>query len=235
MYRSNNNNSRIYIGNLPEDVRSREVEDIFDKYGKILDVDIKLPRSGGGPAFAFLEFDDPRDAQDAIKGRDGYEISGHRIRVELPQSKSYQASSGGSGGYRGGGRGGFSGGRGRGRGGGPPRRSDYRLLVSGLPPTGSWQDIKDHMREAGEVVYADVFRDGTGVVEFSHKDDMEWAVKNLDDSKFKSHEGETSFIRVKVDGGVNLRSRSRSQQRSRSRSRRSTSRSRSRSRTPPRR
>ena len=60
MYRSNNNNSRIYIGNLPEDVRSREVEDIFDKYGKILDVDIKLPRSGGGPAFAFLEFDDPR-------------------------------------------------------------------------------------------------------------------------------------------------------------------------------
>jgi len=233
MYRSNNNNSRIYIGNLPEDVRSREVEDIFDKYGKILDVDIKLPRSGGGPAFAFLEFDDPRDAQDAIKGRDGYEINGHRIRVELPQSKSYQQSSGGSGGYRGGGgRGGFSGGRGRGRGGGPPRRSDYRLLVSGLPPTGSWQDIKDHMREAGEVVYADVFRDGTGVVEFSHKDDMEWAVKNLDDSKFKSHEGETSFIRVKVDGGVSLRSRSRSPRRSRSRSRRSTSRSRSRSRSP---
>ena len=62
------------------------------------------------------------------------------------------------------------------------------MLVSGLPPTGSWQDVKDHMREAGEVIYADVFRDGTGVVEFSHKDDMEWAVKNLDDSKFKSHE-----------------------------------------------
>jgi len=234
MYRSNNNNSRIYIGNLPENVRSREVEDAFDKYGKILDVDIKLPRSGGGPAFAFLEFEDPRDAQDAIKGRDGYEISGHRIRVELPQSKSFP-SSGGSGGFRGGGgsRGGFSG-RGRGRGGGPPRRSDYRLLVSGLPPTGSWQDIKDHMREAGEVVYADVFRDGTGVVEFSHKDDMEWAVKNLDDSKFKSHEGESSFIRIKVDGGVSLRSRSRSprnKSRSRSRSRSPRSRSRSRSRS----
>ena len=62
------------------------------------------------------------------------------------------------------------------------------MLVSGLPPTGSWQDIKDHLREAGEVVYADVFRDGTGVVEFSKRDAMIWACKNLDDSKFKSHE-----------------------------------------------
>lgn len=62
------------------------------------------------------------------------------------------------------------------------------MLVSGLPATGSWQDIKDHLREAGEVVYADVFRDGTGVVEFSRRDDMEWAVRNMDDSKFKSHE-----------------------------------------------
>lgn len=232
MYRSNNNSSRVYIGNLPEDIRTREVKDIFDKYGKILDVDIKLPRSSGGPAFAFLEFEDPRDAQDAIKGRDGYEIQGQRIRVDFPQSKSGGSGGGSFGGYRGGGRGGGFSGRGRGRGGGPPRRSDYRLLVSGLPPTGSWQDIKDHMREAGEVIYADVFRDGTGVVEFSHRDDMEWAVKNLDDSKFKSHEGESSHIRVKLDGGKNLRSRSRSPRRSRSRSRSRHSPSRSRSRSP---
>ena len=60
MYRSNNTDSRIYIGNLPSDVRTREVEDLFEKYGKIVDVDIKLPRSGGGPAYAFLEYDDPR-------------------------------------------------------------------------------------------------------------------------------------------------------------------------------
>ena len=81
-----------------------------------------------------------------------------------------------------------------GRGGGPPRRSDYRVLISGLPATGSWQDIKDHCREAGDVVYADVFRDGTGVVEFVKRDDMEWAVKNLDDTKFKSHEVRFLYI-----------------------------------------
>ena len=60
--------------------------------------------------------------------------------------------------------------------------------VLGIPPSGSWQDLKDHMREAGDVCYADVFRDGTGVVEFGSKDDAEYAMKHLDDSKFRSHE-----------------------------------------------
>jgi len=64
------------------------------------------------------------------------------------------------------------------------------LLVvdTGLPPTGSWQDLKDHMREAGDICYADVFHDGTGVVEFVRYEDMKYAVKKLDDTKFKSHE-----------------------------------------------
>lgn len=223
---SRSTNNTIYIGNLPSDIKSREIEDMFEKYGKIIDVDIKMPRSGSGPAFAFLEFEDYRDAEDAVKGRDGYDISGNRVRVELHQSKGKFPTSTTSGAsFRG--RGGYVRGRGRS---GPPRRSDHRLLVSGLPPTGSWQDIKDHMREAGEVVYADVFRDGMGVVEFSNREDMEWAIKNLDDSKFKSHEGETAFIRVKVDGGMSHRSRSRSLS-ARSRSRSSNSRSRSKSRS----
>lgn len=58
----------------------------------------------------------------------------------------------------------------------------------GLPPSGSWQDLKDHMREAGDVCYADVFRDGTGVVEFVRKEDMTYAVRKLDNTKFRSHE-----------------------------------------------
>lgn len=58
----------------------------------------------------------------------------------------------------------------------------------GLPPSGSWQDLKDHMREAGDVCYADSFKDGTGVVEFLRHEDMKYAVKKLDDSRFRSHE-----------------------------------------------
>ena len=44
------------------------------------------------------------------------------------------------------------------------------------------------MREAGDVCYADVYKDGTGVVEFMKYDDMKYAARKLDDSKFRSHE-----------------------------------------------
>lgn len=62
------------------------------------------------------------------------------------------------------------------------------LSLAGLPPTGSWQDLKDHMREAGDVCYADVYKDGTGVCEFLRYEDMKYACRKLDDSKFRSHE-----------------------------------------------
>lgn len=44
------------------------------------------------------------------------------------------------------------------------------------------------MREAGDVLFTDVFKDGTGVVEYSRYEDMKYALKNMDDSKFRSHE-----------------------------------------------
>lgn len=109
------------------------------------------------------------------------------MRVEFPRG-------GGPGSYRGGrnegSRGGDRGGRGGGeRGRGPPtKRSQYRVHVSGLPPSGSWQDLKDHMREAGDVCFADTYKDGTGVVEFLRLEDMKYAIKKLDDSRFRSHE-----------------------------------------------
>lgn len=81
------------------------------------------------------------------------------------------------------------------RGRGPPaRRSQYRVLVTSLPPSGSWQDLKDHMREAGDVCFADVYKDGTGVVEFLRYEDMKYAVKKLDDSRFRSHEVQEEYI-----------------------------------------
>lgn len=51
------NDTRIYVGNLPPDVRSKEVEELFRKYGKISYIDLKSRR---GPPFAFVEFNESR-------------------------------------------------------------------------------------------------------------------------------------------------------------------------------
>lgn len=230
------NECRIYVGNLPPDIRTKDIQDLFHKFGKVTFVDLKNRR---GPPFAFVEFEDNRDADDAVKARDGYDYDGYRLRVEFPRGGgpgSYRSSRGNS--DRGGGGGG---GRDRGNRGPPARRSQFRVMVTGLPTSGSWQDLKDHMREAGDVCFADVYKDGTGVVEFLRHEDMKYAIKKLDDSRFRSHEGEVAYIRVREDStntddrrGADYRDRSYSPRRRRgtptySPVQRSFSRSRSRS------
>ncbi|KAH8957219.1 hypothetical protein BDL97_07G080700 [Sphagnum fallax] len=232
----------IYVGNLPGDVREREIEDLFYKYGRIVDIDLKLPPRP--PGYCFIEFEDARDAEDAIRGRDGYNFDQNRLRVELAHggrgppssvdrhsSYSYTSTGGGSrsGGVDSGG-----------RAGGASRRSEYRVIVTGLPSSASWQDLKDHMRRAGDVCFAQVFRDGSagtmGIVDFTNYDDMKYAIRKLDDSEFRNPFSR-SFIRVKEDKGYGSRkSASRSPSRSRSKSAHSRSPSRSispRSRSPP--
>ena len=222
---------RIYVGNLPPDVRDKEIEDLFYKYGRIRNIILKNQK---GPPFAFVEFDDARDADDAVRGRSGYNFDGYKLRVEHPRGDRDRRGGGGrfgGGGYGGSDRGGYRSDRGGGsrppqynsysfRHGVPPaRRTEHRVIVSGIPSTGSWQDLKDHMREAGDVCYADVSRDGTGVVEFMNREDMKFAIRHLDDTKFRSHDGDSAYIRVKAEregSGSPRRSESRSRSRSRS-------------------
>nr|CAG4652298.1 EOG090X0HR1 [Triops cancriformis] len=200
-----NNEARIYVGNLPPDIRSKDIEDLFYKFGKIAYIDLKNRR---GPPFAFVEFEDSRDAEDAVHSRNGFNYDGYKLRVEFPRGardgRAGGATSGRSGGSDRGGNSNSSRNRGP-----PSRRSQHRVLVTGLPPSGSWQDLKDHMREAGDVCFADVYKDGTGVVEFLRYEDMKYAVKKLDDSRFRSHEGEVAYVRVKEDynGGDNYSKR----------------------------
>ncbi|KAG6647870.1 serine/arginine-rich-splicing factor SR34-like isoform X3 [Carya illinoinensis] len=210
----------LYVGNLPADIREREVEDLFYKYGRIAHIDLKVPPRP--PGYAFVEFEDAQDAEDAIRGRDGYDFDGHRLRVELAHggrghSSSRDRYSSHSSGRSG--RGGVS------------RRSEFRVLVTGLPPSASWQDLKDHMRQAGDVCFSQVFRENgtTGVVDYTNYEDMKYAVKKLDDSEFRNAFSK-AYVRVKEYDSKRDASRSPSRGQSYSRGK-SYSRSRSRSRS----
>nr|XP_033512029.1 serine/arginine-rich splicing factor SR34A-like isoform X4 [Nicotiana tomentosiformis] len=196
----------IYVGNLPADIKEWEVEDLFYKYGRILDVELKIPPRP--PCYCFVEFENARDAEDAIRGRDGYNFDGCRLRVELAHGGRGPPSSsdrrGGYGRSDGGGRHGIS------------RHSEYRVIVRGLPSSASWQDLKDHMRKAGDVCFSEVSRDseGTfGLVDYTHYDDMKYAIRKLDDTEFKNPWTRT-YIRVREHKRSPSRSRSRSRSRS---------------------
>ncbi|KAJ9516598.1 hypothetical protein QJQ45_015238, partial [Haematococcus lacustris] len=100
--------ARVYVGNLEERVTERDLEDDFARFGKIHYIWVaKKP-----PGFAFIDFLDERDAEDAVRKMTG--ANGWRVEISR---KSYGARGGHSsdrGGDRHGG-GGFGGGRGGGR------------------------------------------------------------------------------------------------------------------------
>lgn len=203
MSRSSKSNKTLYVGNLPGDTREHEVEDLFYKYGPIAHIEMKTPSRP--PCYAFVEFKDARDADDAIRGRDGYDFDGHRLRVELAHGGRNQSSfNDHHSSYK----------SGRGPRGGLSRRSDYRVSVTGLPKSASWQDLKDHMRRAGDVCFSQVFREGSGmsgVVDYTNYDDMRHALKKLDASEFQNAYSRAVIYVKEYDSG-----RSRSLSRSRS-------------------
>ncbi|XP_059317625.1 serine/arginine-rich splicing factor RS2Z33-like [Lycium ferocissimum] len=68
--------TRLYVGHLSSRTRSRDLEDVFSRYGRVRDVDMKRD-------YAFVEFSDPRDADDARYGLNGRDVDGSRIIVEF--------------------------------------------------------------------------------------------------------------------------------------------------------
>ena len=97
---------KVYIGDLSRSANEKDIEKAFNYYGPLRSVWV----ARNPPGFAFVEFEDERDADDAIKGLDGSNMCGSRIRVERSTGKSRQKSFGGR-------RGGGGGPR------GPPRRN----------------------------------------------------------------------------------------------------------------
>ncbi|XP_004520010.1 RNA-binding protein 1 isoform X2 [Ceratitis capitata] len=104
---------KVYVGNLGSSASKYEIENAFSKYGPLRNVWV----ARNPPGFAFVEFEDRRDAEDATRGLDGTRCCGTRIRVEMSSGRSRRDDrrrGGGSGGGGGGG-GSSSGGRGGGR------------------------------------------------------------------------------------------------------------------------
>ncbi|XP_078505137.1 serine/arginine-rich splicing factor 7-like [Lissotriton helveticus] len=71
--------TKVFVGNLETGAGKGELERAFSYYGPLRTVWI----ARNPPGFAFVEFEDPRDAEDAVRGLDGNVLCGSRLRVEL--------------------------------------------------------------------------------------------------------------------------------------------------------
>ncbi|XP_060526914.1 serine-arginine protein 55-like [Cylas formicarius] len=202
--------SRVYVGGIPYETRERDLENFFRGFGRIRDVLIKN-------GYGFVEFDDYRDAEDAVYELHGKKLLGMRVSVEMargrPRGRDQEWFSSRDHRPRGGGQ-------------GPPVRTNYRIFVENLSSGVSWQDLKDYLRPAGEVTFADAHKKykNEGIVEFASYDDMKNAIRKFDDTVLNGRR-----IRLVEDKSARRGSRSRSRSRSRSSSGDSRKRGRSRS------
>ncbi|XP_017052167.1 RNA-binding protein 1 isoform X2 [Drosophila ficusphila] len=111
---------KVYVGNLGSSASKYEIENAFSKYGPLRNVWV----ARNPPGFAFVEFEDRRDAEDATRGLDGTRCCGTRIRVEMSSGRSREGRGGGGGGGGGSGGGGGRGGGSGARAGGGTRAGD---------------------------------------------------------------------------------------------------------------
>lgn len=66
-YREWDLSCKVYVGNLGSAASKHEIESIFNKYGPLRNVWVARNPAG----FAFVEYEDRRDAEDAVRGLDG--------------------------------------------------------------------------------------------------------------------------------------------------------------------
>ncbi|XP_054708095.1 RNA-binding protein Rsf1-like [Uloborus diversus] len=119
----------IFVGGLGEDTQKEDLEREFSRFGNLTKVWV----ARNPPGFAFIDFENDDDANEAIKEMNGATINGQEIRVDVSRSGGRRGGRGGRGGGRfrgnrdggysrggrssyGGSGGGYGGGRGGGRG-----------------------------------------------------------------------------------------------------------------------
>ncbi|KAF9412082.1 hypothetical protein BGZ94_001150 [Podila epigama] len=78
----------LFLGRLTPDTRSRDLEDLFAKYGRVTRLDIKRGTNSG---FGFVEYEDPRDAEEAVHKLNRHVVNGSEIVVEFAKNNGRRA------------------------------------------------------------------------------------------------------------------------------------------------
>lgn len=108
---------RLYVGNLPYDISSSDLEQLFSAHGQVQSAEVVSDRdTGRSKGFGFVEMGSDAEAQAAIEALNGQDNGGRPLTVNEARPREERSGGGGGRGFGGGGGGGRGGDRG-GRGG----------------------------------------------------------------------------------------------------------------------
>jgi len=94
---------KIFVAGLPYDLDDAELEEIFEKFGKVVSAKVAIDReTGKSKGFAFVEMPNDAEAKEAIDGLNDISLGKKPLVVKQAEDKP------GGGGRPGGGGGGFN-------------------------------------------------------------------------------------------------------------------------------
>jgi len=194
----NNKSKKVYVGNLSWDVTWKELKDHMSSTGcSVLHADV-LRSQGRSKGCGLVQFESADDVSKAILTLNDTELMGRPIFVR--EDREDHANNGNNGEKK------------------YTHRSNNhtqnsnsgddaaaaaeiksrRVYVGNLSWDVTWQDLKDHMREAGEVSFAEVMMEGQGrskgcgIVEFETVEGAETAIQTMTDTELN---GRAIFVR----------------------------------------
>ncbi|CAM0911649.1 unnamed protein product [Alopecurus aequalis] len=154
--------AKIYVGNLPYDVDSERLAQLFDQAG-VVEV-IYNRESGQSRGFGFVTMSTIEEAEKAIETFNRYDISGRLLNVNKAAQRGSRMER-------------------------PPRQfaSAFRAYVGNLPWQAEESSLMELFKEHGEVLNATVVYDretgrsrGFGFVTMASKEELESAISALD-------------------------------------------------------
>ena len=97
----------IFVAGLPYDLDDAELEEIFEKFGKVNSAKVAMDRqTGKSRGFGFVEMPVEEEAKDAIESLNNISLGKKPLIVKAAEDRPSGGGGSSGGGYRGGGKGG---------------------------------------------------------------------------------------------------------------------------------
>lgn len=80
--------TRLYVGNLDEKVTAEQIKELFLQAGKVIKTIVVTDKyTGKSRGFGFVEMNNSKEAEKAIKMLNGEELQGKKIKVSEAHSR----------------------------------------------------------------------------------------------------------------------------------------------------
>jgi RNA recognition motif-containing protein len=89
--------TRLYIGNMSQEITEQELRAMFSEAGNVESVDVVIDRKNGRPrGFAFVTMNSQEEAEKAIDMFNAKEVNGRTLKVNITLPREEQSGAGAS-------------------------------------------------------------------------------------------------------------------------------------------